>query len=505
MREDWVDVTLNDIAKWGSGGTPKSTVSEYYDGEIPWLIIGDLNDGYVSKSAKKITELGLKNSSAKWVDVGSVLIAMYGSIGKLGINTVPVTTNQAIAFTKKIYGEIQNKYLFYYLLSIRPKLYKVSKGGTQKNISQTVLKSINFPLSPLLEQKAIIAKIEQLFSELDSGIESLKRAKEKLKIYRQAVLKKAFEGELTKVWRDKQTNLPTADELLEQIKKEREEHYQKQLEEWKKTVKEWEESGKVGKRPVKPKKIKELSPLNEKELEKLSKLPKEWKWEKFNNLVLDSSLGKMLDKQKNKGHLKPYLRNINVRWGVFDLSNLLEMRIEEEEQERYCVKKGDLIICEGGEPGRCAVWSKDDCTLYLQKALHRVRFCKNYILSGYIQNFLYLSSKSKHLERFFTGTTIKHLTGQALAKVEIPICSVMEQTQIVQEIEKRLSVCDKMEATIERAMQKSEALRQSILKKAFEGRLLSVQELQEIRNHPDFESAEALLERIKREKEDKNG
>jgi len=122
----WVDITLNDIAKWGSGGTPKSTNPKYYGGDIPWLIIGDLNDGYVWESEKKITEEGLRNSSAKIVAPESVLVAMYGSIGKLGINRIPVATNQAIAFTEKLYSPVYNKYLFYYLLFSRPKLYKMS-------------------------------------------------------------------------------------------------------------------------------------------------------------------------------------------------------------------------------------------------------------------------------------------------------------------------------------------------------------------------------------------
>lgn len=103
IPKQWAWLTLNDIAEWGSGGTPKSSQSEYYGGDIPWLIVADFNDGVVTQSAKTITtELGLKNSSVKLVDKGSILIAMYGSIGKLGIAGIDCTTNQAIAFTKSI-------------------------------------------------------------------------------------------------------------------------------------------------------------------------------------------------------------------------------------------------------------------------------------------------------------------------------------------------------------------------------------------------------------------
>lgn len=103
LPEGWTKTTLGAEFEWGSGGTPKSGVPVYYEnGSIPWLNISDLNDGLISYAEKKITELGLQESSAKIVPQGSVLIAIYGSIGKLGINTIPLATNQAICFTKKI-------------------------------------------------------------------------------------------------------------------------------------------------------------------------------------------------------------------------------------------------------------------------------------------------------------------------------------------------------------------------------------------------------------------
>ena len=156
-----------------------------------------MNDGNIYNSEKKITKLGLDNSSAKIVPSESVLIAMYGSIGKLGINKIPVATNQAIAFTEKLNENVINKFLFHYLFHIRSKLHELGKGGTQKNISQTVLKQVDFPLPPKPTQLAIVAKIEELFSELDKSIENLRLAQQQLKTYRQAVLKWAFEGKLT--------------------------------------------------------------------------------------------------------------------------------------------------------------------------------------------------------------------------------------------------------------------------------------------------------------------
>ena len=185
--------------------------------------------------------------------------------------------------------------------------------------------------------------------------------------------------------------------------------------------------------------------------------------------IINARLGKMLDKEKNTGDFHKYLRNINVRWFSFDLSDLLEMRIEADEIEKYSVSHNDLIICEGGEPGRCAVWDKQDSIFY-QKALHRVRFLDNSNPRFYMY-YLWFSAQTGQLCRYFTGTGIKHLTGQSLSKVIVPTANKTIQDSIVAEIESRLSVCDNIEKTVDTALQQAEALRQSILKKAFEGGL----------------------------------
>jgi len=197
IPDNWMWTKLKYVADWGSGGTPKSTNSEYYNGNIPWLVIGDLNDRVVTESQKKITELGLKNSSAKIVQEGSILIGMYGSIGKLGIAGFKCTTNQAIAFTKEIKTNVNSKYLFYYLLRIRPKLLSLGKGGTQQNISQAVLKEIDIPLPPLAEQKRIAEKVENLLIKIDEAKRLIEEVKKSFELRRAAILDKAFRGELT--------------------------------------------------------------------------------------------------------------------------------------------------------------------------------------------------------------------------------------------------------------------------------------------------------------------
>lgn len=198
MVNMWQLTKLSDVAKLTSGGTPLATKKEYYEnGTIPWLVIGDLTDSFVECSEKYITEIALKESNAKLLPIGTLLIAMYGSIGKLGITKIECATNQAIASIIELYG-IDKFFLFYLFLYKRPFLMQLGKGGTQKNISLAVLNSLEIPLPPLAEQERIVAKIEELFAGIDAGVENLKSVKNQIALYRQSVLKSAFDGTLYK-------------------------------------------------------------------------------------------------------------------------------------------------------------------------------------------------------------------------------------------------------------------------------------------------------------------
>lgn len=143
----------------------------------------------------------------------------------------------------------------------------------------------------------------------------------------------------------------------------------------------------------------------------------DYHWYKFSDIA-DSCLGKMLDKEKNQGTFMPYLANINVRWGDFELSNLQLMRFEDGESERYGIKDGDLIMCEGGEPGRCAIWRNQIPCMKIQKALHRIRVKENTSVE-YLYYWFCFAARNGLLNGYFTETTIKHLTGEALKSVLI--------------------------------------------------------------------------------------
>lgn len=145
--------------------------------------------------------------------------------------------------------------------------------------------------------------------------------------------------------------------------------------------------------------------------------------------VTDSCLGKMLDRAKNKGEYQPYLANVDVRWGSFNLDDLSEMRFEDDERERYGLKYGDLVICEGGEPGRCAIWKDQIPNMKIQKALHRVRVhdCLDY---RFLYYWFLLAGKTGALEQYFTGTTIKHMPGEKLKSVLIDMPPIEVQRHI---------------------------------------------------------------------------
>ena len=354
---------------------------------------------------------------------------------------------------------IYPKYAYYYCLSI-----DLTDRGYSRHFA--FLKKCQFLIVPIETQQAIVNKIESLFDEIDEGIGRLKTAAQQIQQYRQSLLKNAFNGELTKEWRSKHADtLPSENELLAQIQTTREQHHAQQLAGWQTAVSQWEQNGKEGKKPSKPKAPTQAVKFEE----NFADLPSGWGMVKLENLASEYVLGKMLDKNKNKGKERLYLGNINVRWGYFEFSNAKTMKIEDDEIERFSVKYGDLIICEGGEPGRCAVW-KHEAEMFIQKALHRVRF-PSYYSADFAFYYLSYAVKLPLVTDLLTGTTIKHLTGTALKNIPFPVCSLAEQTEIVAILESKLTACDQLAAELAKQLKQADLLKQAVLKAAFQGEL----------------------------------
>lgn len=340
-----------------------------------------------------------------------------------------------------------------------------SSGVNLPRVSTKYLQEYPFPLPPLPEQRAIVSRIEQLFSDLDNGITNLRLAQEQLKVYRQAVLKKAFEGELTRKWREQQTDLLDARDLLEHIRKER------------------EEAAKYSGKKMKP-----VKPLTEDEIVEFPGLPEGWGWVKIEEVsnCIDSKrvpINKS-ERLKRTGDIPYYGANGKVGWiddYLFDEPLVLVV-----EDETFTGREKPFSYKITGKS-----WVNNHAHVLQPTSGLNIDFL-NYQLWYY--PFTPLT----------TGTTgRKKLTQVALVNAPFRLCSLPEQHAIVEEIETRLSVCDKLEQDITDNLEKAEALRQSILKKAFEGKLLSERELAEVRSAEDWEPAEVLLERIKVKKEGK--
>ena len=287
LPNSWVWTKLSALGDIIAGGTPSTKEPTYWTDEINWISPADLT-GYSAKTIKRgtksISKIGLVNSSAKVMPAGSVHFSTRAPIGYIVISSESLSTNQGFKSLVPTPG-IFNEYVYYYLMASRDYARKRASGTTFLELSGRAFGDLPIPLAPTAIQHNIVAKIEELFSELDKGIKSLKTARTKLNVYRQAVLKHAFEGKLTAQWREENKDkLETPKQLLARIKQEREARYEQQLKEWKAAFKKWEEGGKPVKKPAKPKKPLEITDVTDALGNKLPQLPESWGWVRVGDL-----------------------------------------------------------------------------------------------------------------------------------------------------------------------------------------------------------------------------
>ena len=362
------------------------------------------------------------------------------------------------------------------------------------------LKKSKLPLAPLVEQRRIVAKIEQLFSELDKGIERLKTARTQLATYRQAVLKQAFEGKLTAQWREENKDkLEKPEQLFAHIKQERASRYELQLQEWKTTVKMWEESGKAGKKPPRPKKPLEIADVPHDVIAKLPQLPESWVWRKLGSLTCGVKYGTAA--KSAKAGTAPVLRMGNIQNAKFDWADLVYTSDDDEISE-YLLHDGDVLFNRTNSPelvGKTAIYRGERRAIFAGYLI-RVNHIRSVADSQYVNLFLNSHVARKYGNSVKTdGVNQSNINGTKLSNYPFPCCSIEEQREVTSILEKTLSLVDETEAGISQELQRADALRQSVLKKAFAGQLVA----QDLSDEP----ASVLLDRIKAVKDQarKNG
>ena len=413
----------------GTHSTPKYTLSG-----IPFISVKDMSSGVIDFSNTKYIskEEHQKLSDRCHPQKGDLLLS---KVGTTGIPAMVTTDREfslfvSVALIKLIQCDINREFLVFMIQSplVQEQAKENTRGVGNKNWVLSAVSKTLMVVPPLEEQ----GRIKNRLNLILSYVERYSSSQDKLDLLnanivtdlKKSILQEAIQGKLVPQIAEE----GTAQELLEQIKAEKQ-----------KLVKEG---------------ILKKSALNDsvvfrgddnKYCEKIGKsvqcideeipfeIPESWVWCKFQDIA-NSELGKTMNKASDKGSEVPYLCSINVYWDKVDLSNVKVAPFSIAEKEKYLLQKGDLLICEGGEVGRCAIWSNDK-TMYYQNALHRVRFYGN-ISSKFIQNVIRSYKTMGIIDKNSKGMTIKHFTKTALNSLYIPLPPFQEQQRIVAQIEK---------------------------------------------------------------------
>lgn len=482
----WEVVSLDDLVlKIFAGGDKPDEVSNEKTEEFSYPIFSN-----------GLKDKGLYGySNAYRVDEECITISARGTIGYTEVRTpkfTPIVRLIVIVPTEYTLS----KYLKFYFENLI-----VEKSGTSiPQLTVPMIKPIPIKLPPLNEQKRIITKIEKLFSNLDNSDKYLLHLEKQLKRYRQSVLKSAFEGKLTKEWSEKQTNLETADELLQKIKKDREKYYLDLLFIWKEDSKKWEK-GLLQNKPKKPKKLADFEILSQEELDELPTLSNSWKWTKIDSLLAyeENSIkagpfGSSLKKScYTESGFKIYGQEQVIANDPF-LGNYYVGKDKYRELFSCRIKADDILISLVGTIGKVLILPKN-CEqgiinprlikISLHEKNYSAKFFKFYFESSFLKSLYAISSH---------GATMDIINMGIIKDLPFPLCSLEEQIEVVSEIEKHFSIIDKLEVVVQQSIKESKRLRQSILKQAFEGKL--------VEQDPNDESASILLEKIAKAKEE---
>jgi type I restriction enzyme, S subunit len=459
----WRLAKLGDLGAWSSGGTPSRGNDAFYGPGIPWVRTGDLPDGPLTVIPESITELGLKNSSAKRFPPGTLLVAMYGAtIGKLGILTREAATNQACAALLPSNGTAESiPYIFQYLLSQREQLRKIGQGGAQPNISQGILKDYEIPWPPVCEQKRIVAKLETLQGRSRNAREALDSIPPLIEKLRQSILAAAFRGDLTKDWRAKNPDVEPASELLKRIRIERR--------------KMWEaaELARLAARGRVPHddrwKTKYAEPADAAAAD-LRTLPTGWAWtslEVLASLVTDGDHNPPKRVASGIPHLTA--KNIRNQAITLDGCSFVTDAGFRQTSERYAPRAGDVIVTCVGTLGQTAI-VPSGLKFSADRNLAAVRLVPGGVAPEFLQGWLNTRQVQALLGIASGSTAQPHLYLGDLRSVPVPVAPLQEQLIVQESVSIRTSALDSLVSLAAGATRHVAMLESAVLSHAFRRR-----------------------------------
>jgi type I restriction enzyme S subunit len=427
---------------------------------------------------------------------GDVFLCVVGATsGKINYG-IECAIGRSVAALRPYLG-LETHFLYHFLSTRIMHLRSGTAGSAQGVISKSDINFISIPLPPLAEQRRIVAKIEELFSELDAGEESLRRARRQLGVYRQSLLKQAFEGKLTAHWRKRNPHLlESPDELLKQIQTEREAHHKRQIKEWQAALKEWEAGDKAEKKPPKPQK---LTPVSDNNIVLDCESPDSWTTLNLSQFVLELGQG-WSPKCENREALETewaVIKTTAIQIGHFDPSANKALPKNFPARPWLGLRSGEILITRAGPRSRCGIVCRvkgDHPRLMLCDKAYRLVLSESAASPEFVERLLCSPASAAAIEDLKTGINDSgvNLTQTAFLQLAFPIPPLPEQREIVRLLDEQFTVIEQNEREIDAALKRSAALRQSILKNAFTGQLVP--------QDPTDEPASALLERIREER-----
>ncbi len=485
---DWPKIRIKDItSKVGSGATPRGGESAYQESGTP--LIRSLNvhfDGFRRDGLAFLNDAQANELRSVEVRAEDVLLNITGaSIGRVtqapsDMDGARVSQHVCIIRPRE---PLQPAFLRWFLAtpSQQSLINREQTGATRQGLTKEKILNFEVPIPSPAEQRRIVAKIEELFSDLEAGVAALRRARANLKRYRAAVLKAAVEGDLTAEWRAQHPNTEPASALLTRILKQR-------REQWEAT--QLAKFQAAGKEPPKGWREKYVEP-SPPDTNGLAELPKAWCWASVEQIG-NVQLGRQRSPQ-NRSNEYPtkYIRAANLTESGLDLSDVLDMDFQPRELETYRLYPGDILLSEAsGSPdqvGKPVVWNDEIENCCFQNTVIRLRpvgLPTQYALAVF--RYYY---RSKLFAKVSAGVGINHLSANKFSALPFPLAPLAEQQQIINIVAETFSQIDAAEAPIERDLLRAGRLRQSILQQAFTGRLVP--------QDPTDEPASALLERLR--------